>query len=57
LILGILFVFLTSPIAGHLNGRAAYRSGVPMWGKSVRDDLGKALDKGRQAAKERGEAE
>ncbi|MEF2243867.1 MULTISPECIES: monovalent cation/H(+) antiporter subunit G [unclassified Paenibacillus] len=38
LILGIIFVFLTSPVAGHLNGRAAYRSGVPLWGKSVRDD-------------------
>lgn len=38
LILGIIFVFLTSPVAGHLNGRAAYRSGVPLWSKSVRDD-------------------
>ena len=38
LLLGIIFVFLTSPVAGHLNGRAAYRSGVPLWSKSVRDD-------------------
>ncbi len=38
LLLGIIFVFLTSPVAGHLNGRAAYRSGVPLWEKSVRDD-------------------
>lgn len=38
LLLGILFVFITAPVAGHLNGRAAYRSGVPLWKKSVQDD-------------------
>ncbi|PZE19722.1 monovalent cation/H(+) antiporter subunit G [Paenibacillus xerothermodurans] len=37
LLLGIVFVFITAPVAGHLNGRAAYRSGVPLkW--SVQDD-------------------
>lgn len=39
LLLGIVFVFITGPVAGHLNGRAAYRSGVPLWNKSVQDDL------------------
>ena len=39
LLLAIAFVFLTSPIAGHLNGRAAHRSGVSLWKHSVRDDL------------------
>ncbi|WP_100406710.1 monovalent cation/H(+) antiporter subunit G [Bacillus solitudinis] len=39
LILGILFVFITSPVAGHLISRAAYYTNVPLWGKSVRDDL------------------
>ncbi|MEI7026198.1 monovalent cation/H(+) antiporter subunit G [Paenibacillus sp. y28] len=39
LLLGIIFVFLTAPVAGHLNGRAAYRSGVPLWHQSVQDDL------------------
>ncbi|MHA7967670.1 monovalent cation/H(+) antiporter subunit G [Paenibacillus sp. CAU 1782] len=39
LLLGILFVFLTSPVAGHLNARAAYRSGVALWKGSVKDDL------------------
>ncbi|MFC3769357.1 monovalent cation/H(+) antiporter subunit G [Paenibacillus sp. GCM10012303] len=38
LLLGILFVFVTAPVAGHLNGRAAYRTGVPLWKKSVQDD-------------------
>ncbi len=39
LLLGIVFVFITSPVAGHLNGRAAYRSGVPLDQSTVRDDL------------------
>lgn len=39
LLLGIVFVFITSPVAGHLNGRAAHRSGVALWKKSIRDDL------------------
>jgi len=43
LILGIIFVFITAPVAGHLNGRAAYRSGVPLWKKSVQDELKEAL--------------
>ena len=45
LLLGIVFVFITSPVAGHLNGRAAYRSGVPMWERSTFDDLKHALRK------------
>lgn len=39
LLLAIIFVFITSPVAGHLNGRAAYRSGVPLWEGSVQDAL------------------
>ena len=39
LLLAIVFVFITSPVAGHVTGRAAYRSGVPLWKRSVRDDL------------------
>lgn len=39
LILGIVFVFMTSPISGHLINRAAYNAGVKLWDKSVRDDL------------------
>jgi multicomponent Na+:H+ antiporter subunit G len=45
LVLGILFVFLTAPVAGHLICRAAYRSQVPLWEKSVQDDLKKVLSK------------
>jgi multicomponent Na+:H+ antiporter subunit G len=41
LLLGIAFIFMTSPVAGHLISRAAYNSGVKLWGKSVSDDLGR----------------
>ncbi|MBP2240474.1 multicomponent Na+:H+ antiporter subunit G [Cytobacillus eiseniae] len=38
-ILGIVFIFVTSPVAGHLISRAAYNSGVKLWSNSVQDDL------------------
>lgn len=39
LLLGILFVFMTSPVATHLVIRAAYRSGVPLAEGSGDDEL------------------
>jgi len=39
LLIGIVFMFATAPVASHLIGRAAYRSGVKLWESSVRDDL------------------
>lgn len=45
ILLGIAFIFLTSPVAGHLISRAAYNSGIPLWEKSVRDDLKLAKQK------------
>lgn len=39
LILGIIFVFITSPVAGHLICRAAYRSRVPLAEGSGEDEL------------------
>lgn len=41
-LLGIIFVFITAPVAGHLISRAAYNIGVPLWKKSVHDDLNTA---------------
>ncbi|MBE0568089.1 MAG: monovalent cation/H(+) antiporter subunit G [Deltaproteobacteria bacterium] len=38
----IAFTLLTAPVAAHMLGRAAYFSGVPLWEKSVRDELGTA---------------
>ncbi|WP_442954881.1 monovalent cation/H(+) antiporter subunit G [Paenibacillus sp. SYP-B4298] len=45
LLLGIVFVFLTAPVAGHLIARSAYRSGVKMWDKSAKDELRSDLKK------------
>ena len=39
ILLGIIFLFITGPIGGHVIGRAAYLSGVKMWDQSVVDEL------------------
>lgn len=39
LVLGIIFVFLTAPVSGHLVTRAAYRSNVKLADISVEDAL------------------
>lgn len=39
LILGILFVFITAPVSGHLIIRAAYRANVQMTEDTVEDEL------------------
>lgn len=38
-VLVVLFLFITSPVASHLIGRAAYQLGVPMWSQTTRDDM------------------
>jgi multicomponent Na+:H+ antiporter subunit G len=37
-VLIILFLLLTAPVAAHLIGRAAYRSGTPLWSRTVIDE-------------------
>lgn len=37
--LGVFFIFMTAPVAGHLISRAAYNTGVRLWDQSVEDDL------------------
>ncbi|MNI26301.1 Na(+)/H(+) antiporter subunit G [compost metagenome] len=44
LLLGIVFVFLTAPVAGHIIIRSAHRSKVPLADISVQDDLQDYLD-------------
>jgi multicomponent Na+:H+ antiporter subunit G len=44
LLLGIVFVFLTAPVAGHLIIRSAHRSKVALADISVQDDLQDYLD-------------
>ncbi|AZB44228.1 Na+/H+ antiporter subunit G [Bacillus sp. FJAT-42376] len=43
-LLGIVFVFITSPVAGHLIMRAAFNTNVPLWENSVQNDLQKKKD-------------
>lgn len=35
----VLFILLTAPVAAHLLSRASYITGVPLWKKSVMDEL------------------
>jgi multicomponent Na+:H+ antiporter subunit G len=35
----IIFLFITAPISSHLLARAAYFSGIPLWEKTLSDDL------------------
>lgn len=37
--LAVLIQLLTSPVSGHVIGRAAYRSGAPLWEGTHTDDL------------------
>lgn len=54
LLLGIAFVFLTAPVAGHIIIRSAHRSKVPLSDTSVQDDLQEYLDS-QEAAEDREE--
>lgn len=38
-LLAVAFIFLTAPISAHMIARAAYFMGVPLWERSVIDDL------------------
>jgi multicomponent Na+:H+ antiporter subunit G len=35
----ILFLFLTAPVSAHMIARAAYFDGVPLWEKTIVDEL------------------
>jgi len=48
ILLGILFLFITGPIGGHVMGRAAYLSGVKMWDQSVVDELEPVVEERRK---------
>lgn len=38
-LLVIAFLFLTAPVAAHIIGRAAYAAGVPLWERTLVDEL------------------
>jgi multicomponent Na+:H+ antiporter subunit G len=42
-VLAILFLMITAPVAAHMIGRAAYRTGVPLWKTSVVDEWANSL--------------
>ena len=46
LFLGIIFVFLTAPVAAHVITRSAYRSNVELAKQSVQDDLKGVFEQG-----------
>ena len=54
LVLGILFVFLTAPVSGHLITRAAYRSNVKLASISTEDELAEVLNKTNTIDKKEG---
>ncbi|MEN1967059.1 monovalent cation/H(+) antiporter subunit G [Lentibacillus sp. N15] len=48
LLLGIVFIFATAPIGGHLMARAAYLSGVKPSSLTIKDDLKEVIEKGKR---------
>lgn len=52
LLLGIVFVFITSPTAGHLIIRAAYKSNVKMTDTTVVDELKELYDREKETDRE-----
>lgn len=53
LVLGIIFVFLTAPVSGHLVTRAAYRSKVKLADISVTDELKEVIHDKDEEMKEK----
>jgi len=50
----IAFDLLTSPVAAHMIGRAGYLTGVPLWDKTLKDELKGSYDKRTQQLHEGG---
>lgn len=44
--LAVVFLLLTTPVAGHLLARAGYVAGVPLWGGTIHDELKGELRRG-----------
>ena len=48
----ILFLLLTAPVAAHLIGRAAYRTGTPLWSRTVIDEARRDPGSGPQRGRD-----
>jgi monovalent cation/proton antiporter MnhG/PhaG subunit len=49
-VIALVFLLLTTPVAGHLLGRAAYVGGAPFWEGNAGDALHRVLPRGRFGA-------
>ena len=45
-IAAIVFIFLTVPVAAHMVARSAYLARVPIWDRTIQDDLKGQYDRG-----------
>lgn len=52
LLLGIIFLFITAPIGGHVMARAAYISGVKPSDMTIKDDLKEVVERGNREDKD-----
>ena len=51
-IAAIIFLLITAPVAAHMIGRAAYRTGVPLWDRNIIDEYKTARQRGDLAQTE-----
>lgn len=45
ILLGILFIFITSPVGGHILTRSSYIAGVKPWKGTTHDDLKEEIER------------
>ena len=45
ILLGILFLFITGPVGGHIMSRSSYIAGVKPWSGTGRDDLKSEIER------------
>ncbi|WP_107943127.1 monovalent cation/H(+) antiporter subunit G [Metasolibacillus fluoroglycofenilyticus] len=51
ILLGILFIFMTGPVGGHIMSRSSYIAGVKPWSGTVRDDLKPEIERMKKEQK------
>lgn len=51
ILLGILFIFITGPVGGHIMSRSSYIAGVKPWEGTVRDDLKEEIERMKKEQK------
>ena len=51
----IVFILMTAPVAAHLIGRAGYFVGVPLWDRTLKDELKGRYNRGQHTLAGRGE--